>query len=305
MLKTLCIALLALAAAGCVTTANHEKRVAELDALREDHDRKAAEQQRALQARIDELEARRTALEAQAKDLGGKLAQAADERDKLRKSLDDSSALVDEFRKRLEKLGQNVEKLTSERGQLAGALDATRERLEELRKQKAAAEALAATFQSLVTRLKSMIDAGQLKVIIRDGRMLIAMPNDVLFDSGRTDLKKDAQASLTNVAQVLSTIADRKFLVAGHTDNVPIRTERFPSNWELSTARAVEVTRYLVAHGMRPEVLAAAGYGEFDPVAANDPDTRSLNRRIEIVLQPNLGELPSLTGLTPTAAPGK
>lgn len=144
-----------------------------------------------------------------------RLSTNEDERDKLRKSLDDSSALVDECRKRLEKLGQNVEKLTSERGQLAGALDATRERLEELRKQKAAAEALAATFQRLVSRLKSMIDAGQLKVIIRDGRMLIAMPNDVLFDSGRTDLKKDAQTSLTNVAQVLSTIADRKFLVGG------------------------------------------------------------------------------------------
>lgn len=282
---------------GCVTTSAHEKKVAELEALRQAKEGEAAAHAKALQARIDALEAKRAALEGQAKGLGVQLTEATGERDKLRKSLDDSSALVDEFRKRLDKLGQNVEKLTSERGQLAGALDATRERLEELRKQKAAAEALAATFQSLLTRLKSMIDAGQLKVIIRDGRMLIAMPNDVLFDSGRTDLKKDAQATLTNVAQVLATITERKFLVAGHTDNVPIRTERFPSNWELSTARAVEVTRFLVGHGMRPEVLAAAGYGEFDPVAPNEPDTRSLNRRIEIVLQPNLGELPSLEGL--------
>ncbi len=276
--------LIAAVATGCITTSAHEKKLAELESARQLQDRETAARVKGLDARLEALESKRSTLEAQAKDLTARLATATTERDQLRKNLDDSSALVDEFRKRLEKLGQNVEKLTSERGQLAGALDATRERLEELRKQKATAEALAATFQSLVARLKSMIDAGQLKVIIRDGRMLIAMPNDVLFDSGRTDLKKEAQATLTNVAQVLSSIADRHFLVAGHTDNVPIRTERFPSNWELSTARAVEVTRFLVAHGMKPEVLAAAGYGEFDAVAPNEPDTRSLNRRIEIAL---------------------
>jgi chemotaxis protein MotB len=297
------LGLIAAMTAGCITTSEHQKKVSELESLRDADQKEGAAKLSALQSRLDGLEARYKALESQEKDVAAQLAQAIAERDKARKSLDDSSALVDEFKKRLEKLGQNVEKLTSERGQLAGALDATKERLEELRKQKAAAEALAATFQSLVTRLKSMSDAGQLKVSIRDGRMLIAMPNDVLFDSGRTDLKKDAQATLTGIAQVLSTIPDRHFLVAGHTDNVPIRTERFPSNWELSTARAVEVTRFLVSKGMKPEVLAAAGYGEFDAVAPNDPEKRSLNRRIEIVLQPNLSELPALGGLVPAAAP--
>ena len=76
---------------------------------------------------------------------------------------------------------------------------------------------------------------------------------------------------------------------------MPIHTARFPSNWELSTARAVEVTKFLIANGMRPQVLAAAGYGEFDPVTANDsPEHKAQNRRIEIVLQPNLADLPSL-----------
>jgi chemotaxis protein MotB len=125
--------------------------------------------------------------------------------------------------------------------------------------------------------------------------MLIALPNDVLFDSGKTDIKADGQAALTDVAKVLATIPDRNFLVAGDTDNVPIHTARFPSNWELSTARAVEVTKFLIANGMRPQVLAAAGYGEFDPVAPNDSaDHQAQNRRIEIVLQPNLADLPSL-----------
>ena len=141
-------------------------------------------------------------------------------------------------------------------------------------------------------------DNGQLKVTIRNGRMLIVLPNDVLFDSGKTDLKPAGKAALTQVAQALATIGDRRFLVAGHTDNAPIKTARFPSNWELSTARAVEVARLLIAGGIKPQVLGAAGYAEFDPVASNDdPVTKAQNRRIEIILEPNLSDLPNLESL--------
>jgi chemotaxis protein MotB len=276
----------------CVTTSAHNAKVAELEAS-------AAAREAELQARLKALEGTKAALEQRLADTELALAKVRAEKEELSKNLDDNTALSSELRKRLEKLGQNVDKLTSERGQLSEALDDTKQRLEELRKQKAAAEALASTFRSLVQRLKSMIDAGQLKVVIRDGRMLIALPNDVLFDSGKTALKKEAQVALTQVAQVLSTIEDRRYLVAGHTDDVPIRTPQFPSNWELSTARAVEVTKFLVAHGLKPQVLAAAGYGEFDPVASNtSSENRALNRRIEIVLQPNLSELPAIEGLT-------
>lgn len=276
---------------GCVTTKTYDAKVSELEGIRDQHDRAAAVKEALLQAQIRDLE-------AHAKEVDAKLGLLTNERDGLRKSLDDNTALVSELKKRLEKLGQNVDKLTSEKGQISGALDDAKQRLEELRKQKAAAEALASTFRTLVERLKSMIDAGKLKVIFRDGRMLIALPNDVLFDSGRTAVKPEAQAALTEVAQALASISDRHFIVSGHTDNVPIHTERYPSNWELSSARAIEVTRFLIAHGMQPQTLAAAGHAEFDPVAANDtPESRALNRRIEIVLQPNLGELPSVEGL--------
>jgi len=96
-------------------------------------------------------------------------------------------------------------------------------------------------------------------------------------------------------------VPDRQFLVAGHTDNVPIRTEQFPSNWELSTRRAVEIVHYLVAQGMNPKVVAAAGYGEFDPIAANDTaEHRAQNRRIEIALQPNISDLPPIGDLGAT-----
>jgi chemotaxis protein MotB len=279
----------ALLTTGCVTTGTYDAKVTELQGLRAQDGQAAAEKVAALESKLQAVEAR--------------LAQVTAERDGLRKSLDDSTALVSELTRRLEKLGQNVEKLTSERGQLSGALDDAKGRLEELRKQKAAAEALASTFRTLVEKLKAMIDTGKLKVIIRDGRMLIALPNDVLFDSGRTAVKPDAQAALTQVAQVLASIPDRRFLVAGHTDNVPIHTERFPSNWDLSAGRALEVTRFLISQGMKPQTVAAAGFGEFDPVASNDSaESRALNRRIEIVLQPNLAELPSLQGLLATPA---
>jgi chemotaxis protein MotB len=128
--------------------------------------------------------------------------------------------------------------------------------------------------------------------------MVVELAESILFDSGRADLKQDGQVALGEVAEVLKTIPNRDFQIAGHTDNVPINSRRFPSNWELSTARAVEVTRFLAEQGMTRERLSAAGYAETQPVASNDdPEGRAKNRRIEIVLMPNLDELPDLTEL--------
>jgi chemotaxis protein MotB len=256
------VTVLGLAAVGCVSTGTYEAKVGELN---------------------------------QALDREKKLTS---ERDELQKKIDAATLLVADLKQRLERLGQNVDSLSSERGQLQAGLQDANARLEELRKQKAAAEARAATFRTLVEKLRSMIDSGQIKVTIRNGRMLIALPNDVLFDSGKTAVKAEGKDAIGKIAQVLATIADRRFLVAGHTDNVPIKTRQFPSNWELSTARAVEVLQLLIAGGMKPGVVGAAGYAEFDPVAANDtPEGKAQNRRIEIVLEPNLSDLPNLDSL--------
>jgi chemotaxis protein MotB len=98
--------------------------------------------------------------------------------------------------------------------------------------------------------------------------MVLQLANDVLFDSGRTDIKPAGKDALAQVAAILATITDRHFQVAD------------------------EVVHFLVAQGMHPEVLSAAGYGEFDPVASNDtPDGRAKNRRTEITLEPNINEL--------------
>jgi chemotaxis protein MotB len=231
-------------------------------------------------------------------DLKAQIARLEAEVKKTGKQLDDAQALISEMKDRLQKLGQNVDQLASERGQLQASLADAEKRAEELRKQKAAAEARAATFRTLVDKLRSMIDAGQIKVSIRNGRMIIALPNDILFDPGKTDVKKDGKEAIAKIAQVLATFADRHFLVAGHTDSQPIKTARFPSNWELSTARSVEVLKLLIENGMKAQALGAVGYAEFDPVASNDDQsTRAQNRRIEIVLEPNLSDLPNLDSL--------
>jgi chemotaxis protein MotB len=282
----------------CVTTATHEQRVKQLDALRLRQAEEAARREAEVQKKL-------ASSEAQAAELGRQLEQGrvatvelTTQRDAVRQQLDEQTALVAELKKRLEKLGQNVDRLISEKGALAQGLDDTRSRLEELRKQREAVEARLATFRKLVARFQSMIDAGQLSVVVRNGRMLLSLPDAVLFDSGRIDLKAGGAGALSKVAEVLSSLPERNFLVAGHTDDVPIRTPRFPSNWDLSTARAVQVVNYLVKQGMKPQALAAAGYGEFDPLVANDtPEHRAQNRRIEIVLQPNLAELPTLEGV--------
>ncbi|HTR49762.1 MAG TPA: OmpA family protein [Kofleriaceae bacterium] len=279
----------------CVTTGTYNKKVAELTKLHDQDVAAANERERAQNARIAELEKGSIDLQTKLIDAQAALDKASSERTALQKKLDDGTQLVTTMKERLEKLGQNVDGLVKERSQLAQAMADTNARLEELRKQKAAADARAAQYRAVVARLRSMIDSHQLQVAIRGGRMIIALPNDVLFESGRTDVKSDGKAALAKVALALAPITDRSFLVAGHTDNVPIKTELFPSNWELSTRRAVEVVHYLVSQGMNPKLLAAAGYGEFDPVAPNDTvEHRAQNRRIEIVLQPNLSDLPPL-----------
>lgn len=191
------------------------------------------------------------------------------------------------------KLAQDVE---AKKGQIA-SLDkemlSKKKELDALRKAQAAAEERARVYKQLMAKLQSMIDSGKLKVEIRKGRMIVKLSDKILFDPGKTKLKDDGQAALKEVAAALKDINDRDFLVAGHTDNVPIKSRQFKSNWELSAARGVEVVRFLQGEGVDPKHLGAAGYSEYDPVGDNaDDEGRKGNRRIEIVLMPNIEELP-------------
>lgn len=151
-------------------------------------------------------------------------------------------------------------------------------------------------YRSMLKQLKSMIDAGKLKVRIVRNKMVIELPEAVLFSSGSARLKEDGIRVLAEVGPVLASLGDRQFQVGGHTDNKPINTRRFPSNWELSGARGIEVTKLLIEYGVPPTRISAAAYADTQPVATNEtPEGRAQNRRIEIALQPSLDELPDLS----------
>jgi chemotaxis protein MotB len=210
-------------------------------------------------------------------------------------ALDESTAQSQQLRSELERQGKNVDELLSSRGALASSLAQARSRMDELRRAQAAAEARAGLFRDLAARLKRMTDAGELEIKLRSGRMVLALPTDVLFDSGKAKLSPRGREAIAQLSAVLATLKDRRFQVAGHTDSDPIRHSGFESNWDLSNARALQVVRVMVESSVSPSMLSAAGYAEFDPVAANHTaEQKSKNRRIEITLQPNIDELVSL-----------
>lgn len=162
----------------------------------------------------------------------------------------------------------------------------------DLREHKAQTERMLAEFNALTNRFQQMIDSGKLDVVFRRGRMVVKLPAQVLFPSGSATLSEAGTQALAEVAKVLSEMKDKRFLVAGHTDNVPISGE-FADNWELSTARALRVTTMLIEQGVPPRNLGAAGYGQYAPVANNKTVAgRRRNRRIEIILEPDLRQLP-------------
>jgi chemotaxis protein MotB len=189
-------------------------------------------------------------------------------------------------------------KLAEAEGQKAAADEATRTELDELRKQKAASEARLKLLEEFLAKFKSMIDAGKLDITVRRGQIVLALATDILFDTGKTDIRPEGVQTLSDVAEALKGVSGRRFQVDGHTDTLPIKTAQFPSNWELSTARAVSVVKLLIERGVKPDTLSAAGHAEFDPVQSNANEKgRSKNRRIEIVVVPNIEDLVKMPDL--------
>lgn len=271
--RTLFVTCLALGAACGISQDEHDRLVQE---ARDRDKARFDEEMRKMQANYDEEKKKNEevvtskdqmigSLEREVKKMGGDLASVRTE------------------------LGARVTQLASAKTELA----ATSAELEQLRKLREEAEKEAAQFRALKERLKSMIDAGTLEVVMRDGRINLKLPDTLLFPSGSQRLKRGGREALESVAEALKEVGEREFLIAGHTDNVPVRRGgRFKNNWQLSTARAVEIVALLTKAGVPPERLAAAGYGEFDPIESNDtPDGRAKNRRLEIILMPQLEKI--------------
>lgn len=197
-----------------------------------------------------------------------------------------------------------LSKINQERTDLEMSVDEMKIALADIEKRKMEAEKRVAEFRDLVNRFRSLIDSGKLKVKTVEGRMVVELATDVLFPSGSAQLSKEGSTALGEVAMTLSTLKDRSFQIEGHTDNVPIGTAQYPSNWELAAARSLTVVKVMLASGMPAERISAASFGEARPAQSNDTEEGKMaNRRIEIVLLPDLSSLPGFDELNELDSP--
>ena len=195
--------------------------------------------------------------------------------DQLQKQIQDQTAELDSLKKQSQDLQSRVSELSPKA-----------ERAEQLEK-------ATQTYQDLAKKLEKEIQEGQIQVTEMKNRLTVTLGDKIIFPSGSAEISKKGKEVLDKVSTILKGVKDKQIQVEGHTDNVPIVSslkKKFPTNWELSTARASEVVRYLQeTGGIDPKFLSATGYSEFQPVASNETDKgKQKNRRIEIVLLPLL-----------------
>ncbi len=270
-------ALLSMLLSGCVSSGKHEATLAELDTMRQ-----------SLGSAQDEISRNQQQIE--------KTKQALASAQQQIKQTEQELAAA---RKKVTATQDDVTKLEAKKQALQKELSASQTQLATLREIEAETTRRNEIYAQFVNRLKTMIDGGQLTVSIEQGRIVINLPNNVLFKSGSANLNPESTEALTPIAAAMSQFSDRRFQIEGHTDNNPIKTSRFPSNWELSTSRALAVVHLLTDLGVSSENISAAGFGEFHPRSKNDTkEGRQLNRRIEIIMLPNLdilsNELPGV-----------
>jgi len=156
----------------------------------------------------------------------------------------------------------------------------------------------------LEERLGQEIQDKQVKLQMMEKGLVITVVGDLLFDSGKAKIRHEAYPVLDKVARVLKeNVPQLNVGIEGHTDNQPIKLSGWRSNWELSTARALSVLHYLAKErGISPDRLSAIGYGEYQPVASNDTrEGRQLNRRVEIVILPQLTKVKETKAATQEA----
>jgi chemotaxis protein MotB len=208
------------------------------------------------------------------------LMRARADLERVEKVLADRSA---EAGAAMTEMRQEIDRLTENSNQLQQQLE--QERVE----REARLAEVQGTYDELVGKLEEEIERGEVKISELKGKLTVNVVDKILFDSGKANLKKAGLSVLQQIGDILKTAVDKNIQVEGHTDNVPIRgtlASKFPSNWELSTARATTVLHFLQDKvGISGERLSAVGYGEYQPIESNSTaEGRALNRRIQIVL---------------------
>ena len=233
-----------------------------------------------LQARHNELQSEKEQLVATIEDLGLNLGQA-------RSNIREKQNIIEELTLRIGEAQSVIRQRDDTIGELRLDLGLTQAMIRE--KENTISE-LDKTRRQIETSLKEQIAQKDIKIEEIEGKLRVTFVDKILFDSGSTKIKDRGKEVLLTLVESFGADTDKTIVVEGHTDDVvigyPLR-ERFPSNWELSTARAASVVRFLQEKAnISPERLTASGFSFYRPVAPNDTDTRSQNRRIEIILVP-------------------
>ncbi len=204
--------------------------------------------------------------------LYGQLGEASEREKQLKKKVADADARAAELEARGQQLSGKLAESEAEREKLEGELKRVQ--------------------NELASILEPQISAGNVSIKRRGNELVVDLSAQILFDSGRAEINDDGQKVLAEVARSLGALKEYSIQVGGHTDQMrvtnPETQERFPTNWELSTARATNVVRFLEERGKIPgSRLMATGFSQFRPVASNTTEaTRQKNRRIELVLVP-------------------
>jgi len=221
---------------------------------------------------------------------------------KLKAELEAERTRVADLTSQLQNAGVEVGKLKTSLDETTLTVDQQKKALAEYQAKARQLEAIKARFDTLRKKLDALTKLG-LAVSIRNNRMVISLPGDVLFDSGKETLKKDGRDILAKVASVVKNdpaLFGRYYQVAGHTDDKPYGGQ-FKDNWGLSLMRSREVLLFLVddkSTGMPPTKWSAAGFGATDPVATNATDEgRQKNRRCDVIVVPSVEEMLDLKSI--------
>jgi chemotaxis protein MotB len=190
----------------------------------------------------------------------------------------------------LSALRDEKDALEADKAALAAARDNLAKSVEE---KSSELRALKDTTDKLKEKMKDEIAKGDIQLTESGGKLRVGLVDKILFDSGEASISKRGEGVLARVGAVLASIEDRHIQVSGHTDNAPISDklkQQYPTNWELSVARATNVVRFLQEKTAVPaDRLVASGYGEYQPIASNRTAAgRAKNRRIELLLTPSL-----------------
>jgi chemotaxis protein MotB len=269
---------MSLAASGCVGKSTYEKKVSEaeqlsaaLKQLEQDHTD--------LQGDHETLQGDNTNLKTSNDALNEDLNRVLKNIERLEgvlseKSIETGAAMVE--------MRQEIDRLETENRDLQLALES-----EKIARQARIAQ-MQSTYSELVEKMEEEIERGEITISELQGNLTVNMSQKILFPSGSTTIKDAGLKVLEKVGDIVKDVEGKNIQVEGHTDNVQISSrlaDKFPSNWELSTARAATVVRFLRSIGIEGERLSAVGYGPFRPVASNDTsEGRAQTRRIQFVL---------------------